>query len=146
MKDIKIRKLSENDLESVAALYKLFWNDNQNINKMKIKYNELKLNENYIFLCATVDDQVIGTIMGIICEELYGNCKPFLVMENLVVHENFRKMKIGSLLLKELENIGKKNECTQIVFLTESYRKETLSFYKNSGFNLKSHKGFKKQL
>ena len=144
--NIKIRKLSECDLESVAALYKLFWNDNQNIDKMKVKFNELKSNTNYIFLCATVDDQVVGTIMGIICEEMYGDCKPFLIMEDLVVHEKFRKFKIGSLLLGDLEKIGKENDCTQIVFLTESDRRETLSFYENLGFNLKSHIGFKKKL
>jgi ribosomal protein S18 acetylase RimI-like enzyme len=146
MPDITIRKLTDADIDSLAELYKLFWNDDQNINKMKLRFDELKNNQKYIFLCAAIDDRVIGTIMGIICEELYGDCKPFLVMEDLVVHNDFRNMKIGTLLLTELEKIGKENECSQIIFITESNRKETISFYEKLGFNSKTHIGFKKKL
>jgi ribosomal protein S18 acetylase RimI-like enzyme len=146
MPDITIRKLTDADIDSLAELYKLFWNDDQNINKMKLRFDELKNNQKYIFLCAAIDDRVIGTIMGIICEELYVDCKPFLVMEDLVVHNDFRNMKIGTLLLTELEKIGKENECSQIIFITESNRKETISFYEKLGFNSKTHIGFKKKL
>jgi ribosomal protein S18 acetylase RimI-like enzyme len=146
MSNIIIRKLMDTDIDSLAELYKLFWNDNQNIDKMKLTYEELKNNNRYIFLCATIDDRVVGTIMGIICEELYGDCKPFIVMEDLVVHNDFRNMKIGTLLLTELEKIGKENGCSQIIFITESNRRETIAFYEKLGFDSKTHIGFKRKL
>ena len=84
--------------------------------------------------------------MDIVCQELYDNCKPFLVMEDLVVHSDFIFYKIGSLLLKDLETIGKEKKCSQIIFITESDIKEKIAFYENLGFNSKTHVGFKRQL
>lgn len=141
-----IRGLNEDDLEDVAKLYTLFWNDRMNLTKMKQKFTEVIQNSNYIFLCAEKEGKVVGTIQGIICEELYGDCIPFLVMENFVVAENHQGKGIGRKLLKELERVGKERNCSQIIFITEADRKETVSFYERVGFNPTSHKGFKKSL
>lgn len=67
-------------------------------------------------------------------------------MENFVVDENFRGNGIGQQLLCELERIGKKKNCSQIVFITETDRKDTVRFYEKVGFDSLSHKGFKKSL
>ena len=144
--DYKIAKVSEDDLEEIANLYILFWNDKMDLSKMKSKFTEISQNPNYIFLCAKENGKVIGTIQGIICEELYGECLPFLVMENFVVNESYRGKNIGRNLLKELENIGKERKCSQIIFITESDRRQAIKFYENQGFNSNSHKGFKKSL
>lgn len=144
--DCLIRSLNEGDLEDVAKLYTLFWNDRMNLTKMKQKFTEVMQNSNYIFLCAEKEGKVVGTIQGIICEELYGDCIPFLVMENFVVAENYQGKGIGRKLLKELERVGKERNCSQIIFITEADRKETVSFYERVGFNSTSHKGFKKSL
>ncbi len=144
--DYRIRNLNENDLNEVAELYTLFWNDKMNLSKMKEKFTQISGNSNYIFLCAEYNGKVIGTIQGIICEELYGDCIPFLVMENFVVDENFRGKGIGRRLLSELEKVGKEKNCSQIIFITETDRKDTVKFYEKLGFNSISHKGFKKSL
>ncbi|MBL7976188.1 MAG: GNAT family N-acetyltransferase [Candidatus Kapabacteria bacterium] len=144
--DYTIRYITEHDLHDIAALYTIFWNDAMNISKMKDKFWELSQNPMYIFLCAEYHGKVIGTIQGIINEELYGECVPFLVMENFVVDEQHRGKGVGKRLLLELENIGKVRSCSQIIFITESNRTNTLRFYESVGFNSISHKGFKKSL
>ena len=142
----KIRNIKENDLDEVAHLYTLFWNDKMNLSRMKQKFWEISKNPNYIFLCAEENGKVIGTIQGVVCEELYGECIPFLVMENFVVAENSRGKGVGRKLLNELEKIGKEKNCSQIIFITETDRKETVEFYERVGFNSTFHKGFKKLL
>lgn len=144
--DYIIRNLNEGDLEDVANLYTLFWNDRMDLPKMKQIFAKVMMNSNYVFLCAEKDGKVVGTIQGIVCEELYGDCIPFLVMENFVVAENHQGKGIGRKLLKELERVGKERNCSQIIFITEADRKETVSFYKRVGHNSTSHKGFKKSL
>ena len=89
---------------------------------------------------------MIGTIQGVICEELYGGCFPFLVMENFVIAEKYRGKGVGRQLLSELERIGKERKCSQIIFITEADRKETIGFYEKVGFNSTTHTGFKKSL
>ncbi|MBS3999682.1 MAG: GNAT family N-acetyltransferase [Desulfobulbaceae bacterium] len=144
--DFNIRKLKEEDLVEVAKLYTLFWGDKMNLYKMKEKFLQISQDDKYIFLVAEKDQNIVGTIQGIICEELYGECFPFLVMENFVVDENHQGNGIGRKLLYELERIGMQKNCSQIVFITESDRKDTVKFYEKVGFDSISHKGFKKKL
>ncbi len=141
-----IRRLNENDLNDVANLYSLFWNVKMNLSRMREKFTEISTNSNYIILVAETDGKVVGTIQGIICEELYGDCFPFLVMENFVVEENSRGKGIGRKLLTELEMFGKERSCTQVLFITETDRIDTIKFYEKLGFSSISHKGFKKSL
>lgn len=146
MAKLVIRRLAENDLESLIKLYKQFWGEESNLEKMKRKYKELKDNPNYILLGAVIDETMVGSIMGIICEELYGECKPFLIMEDMVVDKKYRNMGIGQALMIELEKYSKNRDCTQILFITEANRKNAISFYKSLGYNSKTHVGFKKTL
>ncbi|WP_271765452.1 GNAT family N-acetyltransferase [Aquimarina algiphila] len=144
--DYSIRRLKETDLHQVAELYSLFWDDAMNLTKMKEVFKRVSKDSQYIFLGAEMNGEIIGTIQGVICEELYGACKPFLVMENFVVSKEHRGKGIGKSLLSELENNAKKRECSQMIFLTESDRSDTIKFYEKLGFDSSTHKGFKKSL
>ncbi len=146
MDELIIRKLEEKDLEELSLLYKQFWNEESNIEKIKVKYQEIKNNPNYIILSAVINGKIVGSIYGVMCEELYGSCSPFLVMEDLIVDKKVRRKGIGKALLEKLENIGKAKRCSQIIFITETNRVDAVSFYEKMGFNSKTHTGFKKQL
>ena len=146
MDDLIIRKLEEKDLDELSLLYKQFWNEESNIETMKKKYQEIKNNPNYIILSAVINGKIVGSIYGVICEELYGACRPFLVMEDLIVDKNVRRKGIGKALLEKLENFGKERKCSQIIFITETNRIDAVSFYEKMGFKSKAHTGFKKLL
>ncbi|OHD36070.1 MAG: hypothetical protein A2355_07915 [Spirochaetes bacterium RIFOXYB1_FULL_32_8] len=141
-----IRPLLECDFESLNKLYYTFWNEESNINKMHDIYRRYCDNNNYIILCALENNIVVGSIMGIICYELYGECDPFLIMEDLVVDIKYRKKGIGKLLLRNLEEIGKEKGCKQIQFITEKNRQDSIIFYESLGYNSTKHIGFKKKL
>ncbi len=143
---MNIRKIEESDLDSLICLYQQFWGVISNLEKMQDVYKKLINNPNYIILCAEIDKKIVGTAMGIICYELYGECKPFIVMENLVTDKSHRKRGIANSLLTELEIIAKKKNCSQIQFITEKNRNDAISFYTSMGFNPESHIGFKKSL
>lgn len=143
---MKIRKLRQSDLEALARLYRQFWDEESNLDRMKATYEELSTNPKYILLCATMDEVVVGSVMGIVCDELYGECRPFLLMENLVVDAGFRRHGIGKALLGELEKQAREWKCSQILFITETDRKDAVSFYESAGYNAQKHIGFKKSL
>jgi len=143
---MKIRALTHNDIDTLVGLYEIFWGEKSDRQKMKRKFQDLENDPNYIFLCAEKENKIIGTIQGIICEELYGTCQPFLLMENFVVNKEYRKQGVGKMLLNSLENIAKNRGCSQILFITESNRKDTIKFYESVGYSLETHKGFKKTL
>ena len=88
-------------------MYRQFWGEESSLEKMHEKFQELKDNQNYIFLSVLEDNQLVGSILGIICEELYGQCQPFMVIEDFIVDENHRQQGIGTALINKMEDYAK---------------------------------------
>ena len=143
---MEIRKLIEDDLVSLAVLYKQFWGEVSSLEKIRATFQRLKRNPNYIFLVAEQQNRLVGSAMGIICEELYGDCKPFMVVEDVIVDRHQRCLGIASSLMRELERCATKHNCSYIIFVTESERTEAHRFYESLGYKSNAYKGFKKRL
>lgn len=138
--------MKKDDIPELEVLYRLYWNEKSNIEKMKTKFDELEKNDSYIFLSAEKNGKLLGSVMGIVCEELYGECKPFLVIENLVVSQKAQKQGVGRALMKEAEKFAKQRGCKQIILVTESEREDALAFYPKVGFPKGTNSGFKKKI
>ncbi len=143
---MQIRDMQRKDLERLNALYSQFWGETSSLLNMQAQFDEITKNSSHILLVATDDDELIGSVMGVICNELYGDCKPFLVIENMIVDQNARRNGVGKLLLEELESRAKKRNCTQMILVTEADREDAVGFYENNGFSHDTHKGYKKKL
>lgn len=143
---MQIRKMFKEDIPGLALLYKQFWNEDSSIDLMEKKFIELQNNPKYIFLSAIEGNDLVGSVMGVICDELYGDCKPFLIMEDLIVDHKYRRKGIGKALITEIERQAIEHDCYQILFITENDRTDTIAFYESLGFNSSTHKGFKKSL
>jgi ribosomal protein S18 acetylase RimI-like enzyme len=124
-------RLTEGDLQALAGLYKQFWGEESSLEKMRVTFRRLAMNPNYIFLGAKQDGHLVGSAMGIVCEELYGECKPFMVIEDVIVDENYRCAGIGSTLMRELEKFAAERECGYILFVTETDRNDAIRFYES---------------
>jgi ribosomal protein S18 acetylase RimI-like enzyme len=141
-----IRKMRKEDIPELATLYKQFWKEESSPELMLPRYKTLACNESYILLSAILDNQLAGSVQGIICDELYGTCRPFMVIENFIVDSTLRRKGIGKALFVEIEKYAIKNNCHQIVLVTENDRYDACRFYESVGFNPGKHKGFKKEL
>jgi len=140
-----IRSLEARDLHALAELYYQFWNEESDVQKMEAKFAELQNNSAYILLCAVENDELVGSVMGIVCEELYGKCESFLVLENMIIDRRCRRKGVGTFLLAELERRARARGCTQIILVTETDRKDACRFYEAMGFHPNANKGYKKK-
>jgi ribosomal protein S18 acetylase RimI-like enzyme len=140
-----IREMINSDIPQLAQLYKQFWNEESCIDTMYLKFNKFQENGSHILLSAVENNQLIGSVMGVICEELYGDCKSFIVLENMIVDEKYRSQGVGSALISELERRAA-DKYTQIILVTETDRIDACKFYESAGYNPNTHKGFKKKL
>ncbi|MDP4086240.1 MAG: GNAT family N-acetyltransferase [Bacillota bacterium] len=141
-----IRKMIEEDIPQLEQLYSQFWGEESCIESMKKQFNKLHKKDSHIFLSAIENTKLIGSVMGVICEELYGDCKPFLVLENMIVDKSFRNKGIGKALISELEKVATKRGCSQVILVTERNRVEAVKFYESAGYSSQTHLGFKKKL
>ncbi len=140
-----IRRMELEDINHLSLLYQQFWNELSDVNKMREQFVKMKGSNTHILLSAVEDNKLIGSVMGILCEELYGECRPFLLIENIIVDKNSRRNGIGKALLTELEKLAKEKNCTQMILVTESERFDACGFYEAYGFQL-NNKGYKKKL
>jgi len=143
---LKITKLKEQDLLPLGELFKQFRGEDSSLEKMRASFPRLSENPAYILLAAKKGESLVGFPMGVACEELYGDCRPFMVIEDLVVDENHRRSGTGSALMLELEKFARAKDCCQILFVTEADRTEAHQFYQSLGYPFEPRKGFKKRL
>lgn len=141
-----IREMIAEDIPQLEQLYRQFWGEESCFETMKKQFHKLHKNNSHIFIIAIENNNLIGSVMGVICEELYGDCKPFLVLENMIVDKNYRNKGIGKALISELEKIATKRGCFQVIFVTERNRVDAVKFYESAGYSSHTHIGFKKKL
>lgn len=144
---ITIENLTKEDLPGLKKVYEEgFDSMTGNINRMQNVFSEINGNKNYNILCAKVKGEVVGSVMGVACMELFGNCQPFMVVENVVVLQSHRRLGIAKTLLTELEARAKKLNCSTMLFVSSQHRKEAHKLYDSLGFGNDPVNGYRKQL
>lgn len=142
---MEIVELTESDLEALAGLYQQFWGEESSLEKMQATFRRLSRNPYYILLGAKQEEKIVGSAMGIVCEELYGECKPFMVVEDVIVDKAQRRKGLGSQLMRELERRAIDRGCAYMIFVTEQNRTGAHEFYHALGYSSDAYKGFKKR-
>jgi ribosomal protein S18 acetylase RimI-like enzyme len=145
-KGVEIGRLTETDLPALAGLYKQFWGEDSCLDKMRATFRRLKDRPDYIFLAAKTQGRLVGSVLGIVCEELYGDCIPFMVVEDVIVDAEWRRKGIGSALMRELESLAVERNCGYVIFVTEAERTDAQRFYESIAYKPDAYRGFKKRL
>jgi ribosomal protein S18 acetylase RimI-like enzyme len=143
---MKVRDIRKQDLPQLAALYEQFWGEKSYPDAMEKQLETLKERGAHILLSAVEGDQLLGSVMGVVCGELYGDCSPFLVLENMIVDRECRRAGVGRALMAELEARARQRGCTQVILVTEKSRTDACGFYESVGFAPDKNTGYKKKL
>lgn len=143
---ITIRSIKENELLALSQLYQELMGQQTNQLKLEQVYRTIQHNEQYIILGAFDEEQLVGSLMGIICHDLVGDCKPFMVIENVIVSPLVRRQGVGKKLMQEIENMARQRDCYYIIFVSGEQRKEAHQFYERLGFKDEKVEGYRKHL
>ena len=144
---ITIEKLKLKYLEGLKELYEdSFKGSSTDFSSMVQTYNLLKDNPSYYILCALIDNKIVGSVMGVICYELYGQCLPFMVVENVAVVKTQRRQGIAKELMKNLEKCALENKCTTILFVSSEHRTGAHKLYESLGYGSDKVNGYRKRL
>ena len=111
---------------------------------MRRRWESLETGGRHIVLAAEDGGRLVGSVMGVVCEELYGDGRPFLVVENLIVDKGQRRKGAGR-MLRELEKAAEARDCAQMILVTEEERADACGFYEAYGFD-RRHRGYKKTI
>jgi len=81
-----IERITKNDIEELSKLYEELSEKKSNLESFYKTFEKINSDESYILVGARDENnKLVGTVMGIICYELNSDCRPFMVIENIVV-------------------------------------------------------------
>jgi len=144
---ITIEKINSDDLIELSDLYEELSGNKTNIEKMKENYDWINTNPDYILIGAKDDNKnLVGSLLGIMCHDVVGECRPFMVLENVIVRSDYRGLGIGKQLMSFIEDYCRKRKCYYIIFVSSKSRKESHRFYESLGYDINAVQGFKKYL
>lgn len=143
---LQIVDLIQRDLPALAALYRQFWGEESSLQTMRATFRRLRKDSRYLFLGVRVNGELVASALGVICEELYGKCRPFMVVEDVIVDINCRRRGFGAALMRELERRASERHCCTVLLVTERKRADACRFYRSLGYSAATHCGFKKRL
>jgi predicted N-acetyltransferase YhbS len=143
---IHIKRIQKEDLPRLATLYRELIDKETSLDGMHSVFALMEDNPHYIVLIAQENKEVVGSVMGVLCLDLFGKCNPFMVVENMIVSNSRRQSGIGTLLMRELERQARLLDCNYMLLVSSSERKIAHSFYEKLGFDQKNVRGFKKYL
>ncbi len=143
---MKIVTLADRDLPDLAQLYRQFRGEESSLEDMRKAFRRLKKDTDYTLLGVREGGRLIGSVMGILCRELYGKCRPFMVVEDMIVDQSYRRRGVGSLLMQAIEQEAFRCHCSYIMLVTDATRREALGFYEHLGYHPDRYRACKKYL
>ena len=144
---ITIKPITISDIKLYAVLCDELFGAKTNLTKLEVALTKIINNPDYILVGAKDEaGKLVGSVMGITCLDTVGECRPFMVLENLIVSENCRRLGIGKDLVEYIEEQAREKCCYFIILMSLIKRKEAHQFYERLGYSAKIAKGYKKYL
>ena len=109
-------------------------------------FSKIKNDPNHVVLVAKAENKVVGSVLGVICYELIGNCTPFMVLEDVAVLSAFRRNGIARLLMMQIEEQAKLKGCNMILFVSSIHREGAHKLYESLGYGTDKVNGYRKRL
>ena len=143
---LEISRLQIDDLKDLALLYQQLIANDISLEKMREAYARNSENPNHIVFVAKLNGDLIGTALAVVCQMYFGQCRSFMVVEDVVVDVKYRGKGIGTALMHEIENHARSCNCAYIMLITDTDRVDSQQFYRSLGYKSSEYCAFKKHL
>lgn len=141
---MKIRKASPTDTAGLSSLMEELMGVPSDLSALAESLEHISSNPAYLLLVAEQDGQLIGTVMGILCYDIYKDCRPFVTIENVIVSQKSRGLGVGKQLFFALEEWAGQQNAAYLMLVSGNERTGAHQFYQTLGYEEK--KGFRKHL
>jgi GNAT superfamily N-acetyltransferase len=137
LKDISIDLANIDDLNEILILYSSSDMDNGNtLSAEKAKGIFVKMSNypDYKVYVAKLKDRIIGTFALLIMDNMIHQGRSSGLVESVVVHEEFRSVGIGKLMMEFAMQKCRESNCYKMALSSNLKREKAHSFYEKLGF------------
>jgi len=142
---MEIADIGQADLPALAGLYQQLLACEASLKKMEAVLEQVQDDPRHILLGAKIDGRLVGTLLGVACQMLFGQCRSFMVVEDLVVDRDHQRRGVGRALMEELEARSRQLDCSYVMLITDEERPEAHRFYESLGYKSEGYRAFKKK-
>ena len=132
------------DLPQLARLLETLTSLPTPLDRLTAAFERMDGRPDYHLVGVRHGEILAGAVCGVVCLDCVGECRPYLVAENLIVAEPYRRRGLGRLLLEELEARARRHNCFYVMLVAGRQRREGHAFYTALGYACEA--GFKKRL
>lgn len=143
---MEISPVTRDSLDELGALYAELIPHAPDVNRMESVFDDLQANPDHYLYGAWSDGRLVGSAIGVVCSLLFGHCKPFMVIEDVVVTQQSRRRGAGRQLMIALEKIAKQRDCAYILLTTDQDRIPAQRLYESLGYETRPYLGYRKTL
>jgi GNAT superfamily N-acetyltransferase len=137
--DVLIREASEDDLPPVLSLYaQLGMDDGVVLSEDNAKniFKRMKAYPDYTLYVAVYGATIVGSFALLIMDNLGHKGAPSGVVEDVIVHYDWRGKGIGRTMMKEAMSLCATKGCYKLALTSNKLRHNAHLFYKTLGFEV----------
>lgn len=145
--NLVFRKAAAKDQERLDAVMLVISDGRVKDRKKAAELIEKVGNDPQKYLLVAEDTEtntICGSLLGIVFEDICGDCRPILLVENVAVLESYQGRSVGRAMFEEIERWGREQNCHYEILVSGMQRIGAHKFYRALGFE--EVKGFKKYL
>ena len=131
---MEIRFVTEQNAKQLQELLVQLGDEKGNLSKLKETIRNLEKNKDYGLFGAFEGEQLIGSVMGVCCQDVYGDCRKFIVIENVIVDQNYHGKGVAKQLFETMEHWSKERDCYYAILVSGIIRERAHHFYKKMGY------------
>ncbi len=135
--DLSIKKAKKSDLPDILSLYADSDIDNGkmlDLNSAQFIFNKIATYPNYYIYIALIKNKIVGTFELLIMDNLAHMGLPSAIVEDVVVHADYREQGIGKKMMQFAFEECKKAGCYKMVLSSNISRDRAHHFYESLGF------------
>ena len=132
-----IRKTVENDIEAVYQLINELEDCIFDFDKFRSLYLKNYTHADFHYYVAEIQNKIVGFI-SINFQYPLHHCGRIAEIQELIVNENYRNLKIGNALIDVAKKIAQENHCDTLELSSRFKRIDAHRFYEREGFQ-KTH-------
>ena len=144
--ELIFRKPTENDLDALDKVMLVISDKSADRNEMSQLVKRINADPQKYLLVAedAAAGTLCGSLLGVVFEDICGDCRPILLIENVAVLPEYQGKGVGRAMFAEIERWGKEMDCHYEILVSGMQRTGAHKFYEALDFF--EVKGFKKYL
>lgn len=138
-----VRRATELDAPQIARLYAMLVS-NPAVQVLPQRLVEIASDPDTALFVFEDGGAVLGTVIVSLCADIMFGRRPFAVVENIVVDQAARGLRIGEHLLQAVEVFCTAADCSKIMLLSAASRERAHTFFERCGYSGSTKRGFVK--